>query len=80
MEFEDGRIQRLTGEDAERWLTAADAQCTIGWVHGMPFPSFEWEIVQEGSTPVTQEAATTDAVEEDKPITEVEGEENVGES
>lgn len=49
MEFEDGRIQRLSGEEAQKWLTAVNGQCTMGWVHGMPMPQFEWEVVKEGT-------------------------------
>jgi hypothetical protein len=43
MEFED-KVQTLEGEEAQRWLTALNGQCTMEHVHGRPFPEFKWKI------------------------------------
>jgi len=45
LEYDDGSIHRLTGDDAEKWLEAANGQAVMSHIHGMPFPSFDWEII-----------------------------------
>lgn len=44
LEFDDGRIQRMTGEDANKWLEAVSDQAVFCHVHGVPFPQMHWEI------------------------------------
>jgi len=46
MEFDDGTVQRLTGEQAQKWLDAANGQAVMGWAHGMEFPQFDWEVAR----------------------------------
>lgn len=47
-EYDDGSIQRLTGEEAHRWFREANAAVTISTIHGAPFPGdFQWEWVRK---------------------------------
>jgi hypothetical protein len=48
LEYDNGEIHRLTGEEAEKWLEAANGQAVLGWTHGMPFPELEWEVIKKG--------------------------------
>ena len=41
--FEDGNVQRLTGEDAEKWLEACNGQASFCFAHNLLFPEFKWE-------------------------------------
>ena len=50
MEYDDGRLMRLTGNAAVKWLDAANNQASIGSIHGFPFPKIEWEIIKEASS------------------------------
>jgi len=47
LEYDNGEIHRLTGEDAEKWLEAANGQAVMSALHGMSFPEFKWEITKE---------------------------------
>jgi len=44
IEFDDGRIIRLAGDDAERWSQAANGQAVFNAVHGLPFPELPWQV------------------------------------
>ena len=44
MEFDDGKIQVLENNEANRWLKAINNMCVLEHVHGRPFPSFKWII------------------------------------
>ncbi len=48
LEYDNGEIHRLTGEEAEKWLEAANGQAVFNSVHGMQFPKLDWEIVKKG--------------------------------
>lgn len=41
--FSDGNVQRLTGEDAEKWLEACNGQASFCFAHNVFFPEFKWE-------------------------------------
>jgi len=47
LEYDNGEIHRLTGEEAEKWLEAANGQAVMGHIHGMPFPALDWEIIRD---------------------------------
>ena len=42
LEFED-TIQTLEGKEAQKWLDAADAATSMEFIHGRPFPAFDWK-------------------------------------
>ena len=44
MEFDDGEVKFLEGDEADRWLKAVNNQCVMEHVHGRPFPSFNWKV------------------------------------
>lgn len=41
-EYED-EIRWLDGDDADRWLKAADGMAIMEANHGRPFPEFKWK-------------------------------------
>ena len=43
IEFDDGMITRLSGEEAERHRQACNNMCVMASVHGSEFPKFDWE-------------------------------------
>jgi hypothetical protein len=43
IEFDDGMITRMTGEQAEKWQKACMSLSVYSSVHGNEFPKFEWE-------------------------------------
>jgi len=48
LEYDNGRITSLEGEDADSWMSAANSACVMSHIHGMPFPDFNWKIENEG--------------------------------
>ena len=46
LEFED-KIQTLVGEEAEKWLQAANRVAIMEHIHGRPFPEFKWRTVKK---------------------------------
>lgn len=43
IEFDDGTIMRLIGEQAELWQKAVESQGVMSAIHGHPFPELKWE-------------------------------------
>lgn len=50
MEFDDGKVQRLSGDVAEEWLQRVNGFVTLAWVHGSNFPEFKWEEIKKENT------------------------------
>ena len=42
LSFDDGSIESLTGEEAQKWKEAVDAQVAFCWAHNMIFPTLKW--------------------------------------
>jgi hypothetical protein len=42
MEFSDGKVQSLEGDEAERWLKECNAKIQMEFIHGRSFPEFNW--------------------------------------
>lgn len=47
IEFSDGRIARLTGEQAHYWNEACIGAIGNAYVHGCKFPEFKWDTFQK---------------------------------
>lgn len=47
IEFSDGRIARLTGEQAHQWNQACIGAIGNAYVHGCSFPEFKWDTFQK---------------------------------
>lgn len=43
IEFDNGDVQSLEGEQAEKWNLACQGQATLAYAHGMHFPSLDWK-------------------------------------
>ena len=43
IEFEDGDIHSLEGEEAQKWDEACASLASLGFAHGMMFPEFDWK-------------------------------------
>ena len=44
IEFDDGQINRLTGEAAEKWNAAVNEQTVVAETHGILFPELPWQV------------------------------------
>lgn len=42
LEYSDGEVWRLTGDQAQKWLDAANGQAVHCSLHGMDFPDLDW--------------------------------------
>jgi hypothetical protein len=49
IESEDGKIIRLTGDEAEKWARACEATGFMSATHDMPFPTMNWKTFNEES-------------------------------
>lgn len=47
IEFDNGEIMRLTGEQAELWQKAVESQGVMSAIHGNEFPALKWEKFQK---------------------------------
>jgi hypothetical protein len=47
MEYENGEIVRLTGDNAKEWSRACVQESMLAYNHGMRFPTLEWETVRK---------------------------------
>lgn len=43
LQFDDGSIQRVTGNAAQRWLDGVNSCCTVSDLHGAPMHHIDWE-------------------------------------
>ena len=46
LEFENGKIVRLTGSEAEKWMLAVNSQTALSFAHGREFPKLAWQEVK----------------------------------
>jgi hypothetical protein len=46
LEYADGEVIRLVGDEARRWYEAGLAESVLAWNHGMRFPEVTWETVR----------------------------------
>lgn len=44
MEYANGKVTTLEGEEAQRWIEAANGAVSMSTAHGFPFPKFDWQI------------------------------------
>ena len=45
--YED-EIHYLEGKEAQKWLEACNGAVMMNYIHGQPFPSFNWIIEKKG--------------------------------
>ncbi len=50
VEFEDGKVIRLTGRSAGRWQEAVESQSFLAFAHGRAFPRLRWQRVRRPHT------------------------------
>jgi hypothetical protein len=47
MEYSDGEVSYLDGEDAAKWESAANGVIMFNYAHGVHFPQFKWKKVKK---------------------------------
>ena len=47
MEYDDGEIQTLEGEQAQQWEKELNGAVTMNWVHGHHMPQFKWKKIKK---------------------------------
>ena len=45
LEYADGEINRLTGKDAEEWLSQVNSWAGLAYAHGFSGKLFKWEVI-----------------------------------
>jgi hypothetical protein len=48
IEFDNGKVVRVTGEEADKWDAGCRSTAMSAFIHGVNFPEVDWEIVEEG--------------------------------
>lgn len=59
IQYKDGTIHRLVGEDAEKWVDGLNGCCTVAGVHGMnPLADLDvsWEVIKGADDEHTSES------------------------
>jgi hypothetical protein len=46
LEYSDGKVVQLTGDDATIWNNACHAQAVMSFVHGKKFPEVDWKVIR----------------------------------
>jgi len=58
MEYDNGEVHTISGEQAAKWVESVNGQITIGHIHGIPFPQFDWKIGKRGDCAYDEEGRT----------------------
>ena len=43
LEYDNGEVTTLKGDEAAKWLEAVNGAVMNAWVHGVSLPEFPWE-------------------------------------
>lgn len=51
LEYENGKVTEVTGEDATKWQSAVGAAIMVTFSQGVPFPPIPWKTIREEHEP-----------------------------